>query len=332
MIVHVFNDRVFFSQSLSSKVGGMYPIYIDDKIVANIIADDNNWTIKLSPGYSSKELYYERPRLEPYKIYVITSKYSGENFYLITTPRFNANLQAYDILNQVTIGSDVNCDICYPLTFSNKEFLRISSNNSKWTIETNSNNFFISGKRAKSGQEILNGDYIFFFGLKLIFVSSKIIIDVAQNDIAKYRVSRLHLSEPEKKQPIIKASEKPNVKEDMPLYSKEDYYFKSPRFNYLIEPVTVDIDAPPAPIKNDALPAILTIGPQLTMAGASVLSMMGMIMSFSSGSRNEFAIGISIGTMSITVIGTLLWPLITRKYNKRRIRKKEEKRQKKYEK
>ena len=332
MIVHVFNERVYFSQSLSSKIGGMYPIYIDDRIVANIIADNNNWTIKLSNHYSSKELYYERPRLEPYKIYTITSKFSGEQFYLIATPRFNSNLQAYDILNQVTIGSDVNCDICYPLTFSNKEFLRISSNNSKWTIETNSNNFFISGRRAKSGQEVLNGDYIFFFGLKLIFVSSKIIVDVAPNDVVKFKISRLHQSEPEKSLPITKASEKPNAKEDLPLYSESDYYFKSPRFNYMIEPESVDIDAPPPPVKNEALPAILTVGPQMTMAGASVLSMMGMIMSFSSGNGSGFAIGISIGTMSITVIGTLLWPMITRKYNKRRLRKKEEKRQNKYEK
>ena len=163
MIVHVFNERIYLSQNLSPKVSGMHPIYINGKIMANIVADNGNWAIKLSTDFSSKDLYFNQPRLEPYKIYTITSKLSNEQFRLILTPRYNPNVQSYDILfDQITIGSDVNCDIYFPLGFSDSEYLKIALVDSKWIAETNSPNFFLSNERLQNGQRILNGDYIFF--------------------------------------------------------------------------------------------------------------------------------------------------------------------------
>ncbi len=332
MIVHVFNERIYFTQTLSSKLGGMYPIYIDGIIVANIIANNDKWMIKLSDRFSSKEIYFEEPRLEPYKIYTITSKISGEVFRLIATPRFCSNTKSYDIIGQVTIGSDKNCDIYYSLEFSKHEYLRITQTNQDWVTETNSTNFFISGERLRRGQKICCGDYIFYNGLKLIFMGSRIIIDSSPAIAEKLRINRLALSKPLDSQRLASTAKNNTIRETLPLYTEKDYFYKSPRFNYVIEPAEVEIDAPPDPFKESDIPAILTVGPQLTMAGASIISMMGMIIPLASGNVNNSTIGISIAAMSITVLGTLLWPTITRKYNKRRIRKKEEKRRKKYEK
>ena len=330
MIVHVFNERIYYSQSLSSKLGGMYPIYIDGVIAANIIADNDSWMIKLSDRFSSKELYFEKPRLEPYKIYTITSKLSGEKFRLIATPRFNSEFRSYDIIGQVTIGSDKNCDIYYPLEDSTNEYLRISSSKQGWMAETNSPYFFVSGERIKNGQMILCGDYIFYNGLKLIFMDSRIIIDSSPSIIGKIRINRLTESKSLDAQRLASTAENKGIREELPLFTEKDYFYKSPRFNYVIEPAEVEIDTPPEPYKDSDIPAILTLGPQLTMAGASIISMAGLIIPVASGTANNSTIGISIGVMSFTLIGTLLWPIISRKYNKRRIRKKEEKRQKKY--
>lgn len=330
MIVHIFNDKVFISQVLSSKVGGMYPVYIGGELVANIIADNDNWTIKLSHRFSSKDIYFEQPRLEPYKIYILTSKITGENFVLIMTPRFSPEIKSYDVFNVVTIGSDQNCDVYYPLEFSKAEFMRIKQVGPRWLVETNSPFFFISGQRIKNGQEILSGDTIFFYGLKLIFLNGKLLID-SPSQLSEQRVIKLKVSEKNVPSTLMRGGKEQASGDVQPLYSEKDYFFKSPRLNYMIEPVAVEIDAPPSPEKGNEMPAILTVGPQLTMAGVSVISMVGMIVSASSGNAGGMMMGISIGTMIFTLAGTLLWPMITRKYNKRRLRKREEKRQKKYE-
>ncbi len=329
MIVHVFNERVYFSQNLPAEIGGMYPIYIDGEIIANIIADNNKWTIKLADKFSSADVYYGQPRLESYKIYTIKSKFNGEVFRMVATPRYNPNVRDYDILsNQITIGSDARCDIYYPLEVSKDEVLRISLANSRWTVETNSRNFFSSSERLRNGQVILTGDYVFFYGLKLIFVGSRIIID-NPNNLVEIK-SPLKPCAQKTTQPPIVLERNNNIKEDLPLYEEKDYFYKSPRLNYVIEEAGVDVDAPPDPIVEDDMPAILTIGPQLTMAAASVLSMMGLIVSLTSGKDGQSMMWLSISTMAFTIIGTLTWPIITRKYNKWRIRKREEKRQKKY--
>ncbi|MBR2753884.1 type VII secretion protein EssC [Candidatus Saccharibacteria bacterium] len=329
MIIHVFNERVNISQTLSSKAGGMYPIYVDRKIMANIVADNGAWTIKLSSTFSSKDFTFERPRLELYKIYIITSKITNESFFLIATPRYSQNMKSYDLLfNQVTIGNNPNCDIYYPLQFSNSEFLRITQVNTKWIIETNSLSFFISGKRAKNGQELLNGDYIFFYGMKLIFANSRLTID-NPNNLAEIKTGRLKNSEPEKVQAVAEPVNNDN-REYLPLYTEKDYFFKSPRFNYVIEEAEVEINEPPQPEGKNDIPAILTVGPQLTMAAASMLSMVGMIIMMNSSDSNRPTAGIYLGTMAVTLLGTLMWPLITRKYNSRRLKRREEKRVKKY--
>ncbi|MBR2708866.1 type VII secretion protein EssC [Candidatus Saccharibacteria bacterium] len=308
----------------------MYPVYIGGELVANIIADKDNWTIKLSHKFSSKDIYFEQPRLEPYKIYILTSKISGESFFLIMTPRFNSELKSYDIFNAVTIGTDPNCDVYFPLEFSKTEYMQIKLVDSRWLVETNSPFFFISGERARSGQEILSGDTIFFYGVKVIFLNGKLLIDSSKELVEKETI-KLKVSERSAPSSLMKSSEKPVAQEAVPLYSEKDYFYKSPRLNYMVEPVAVEIDAPPEPDKGNDMPVILTVGPQLTMAGVSVMSMIGMIMSASSGNGGKMMMGISIGTMILTLTGTLLWPMITRKFNKRRLRKKEEKRQKKYE-
>lgn len=330
MIAHIFNERIYYSQNLSHNVSGMYPVYVDGKIIANIIADEGYWTIKISPDYSSKELYYDRPRLEPYKLYTLVSKINNESFRLIITPRFNPNTQVYQLLfNQITIGNDPNCDIYYPVNSGFSEFVRISRVDSKWIAQTNSANFFVSDKRLHNGQEILNGDYIFFYGLKVIFTSSKIIID-NPNELAEIKPNNLKPNEETDLEPIINSQDSKSAKEVLTVYQKDDYFYKSPRFNYIIETASVEIDEPPGPVKGNEMPAILAVGPQITMVGASILSMMGLIVSASSGNTNNPTIGISIGAMSITIVGTLLWPSITRWINKRRQKKREEKRQKKY--
>lgn len=327
MIIHVFNDRMNFSQKLSSKISGMYPVYIEDEMAANVIAKNNQWEIKLSDKFTSREIAFGGSKLVPYKIYTVVSNFNGESYRLIATPRYDEKIASYDMVTELTVGSDRNCDVYYPLGFSKMEFLKITRANGKWLAETNSTNFFASGERVATGREIMNGDYIFFYGLKLIIVGARVLIDNPNN--AVQIKSKLQPTKPEKLQPPVEV-EGTRIKEDLPLYTEADYFYKSPRFNYKIETATVGVDEPPAPEKGDGVPAFFTIGPQVTMAGVSVVSMVGLVMSLSSGESDGWMIGLSIGTMALSLVGTIMWPILIEKYNKHRLKKREKKRQKKY--
>ena len=330
MIVYLFNDDIFMSINLPTKVSGMYPMYVNDKLIVNIFSNDSNkWIVQLSKDLVSKEFSVGGNELIPYKIYNIVSSTGKDNFNMISIPKYDSNVYYLDVLKQVTIGNDPNCDIYFPYNSGAMEVMKVmpTGSNCVWTIETNSNHFFISGQRAMSGIKLMSGDYIFFYGLKIIFVGSRIIVN-NPNNLLKLKSGGLqsHTTEPD----YFLSQNQSVIQNNAPVFSKEDYYFKAPRFNFIIEKETVDIDEPPVPVQDDDIPVILTIGPQLTMVCASVLSMIGFLGMYMQGGANSFRFYVSIGTVAVTIIGAVLWPSITRRFNKKRIKKREEKRQKKY--
>lgn len=330
MIIHIFNERTYVSENLPVKASGMYPIYVHNEIIANVIADGGNWTIRLADKYTSKDLDHANPRLDLYKIYTITSRFSTEQFRFVATPSFNPHTSIYQMtFDQVIIGASSTCDIFYPVESNKGEYLKISHLVSGWTIDTNSDFFFVANTRAKTGQIILNGDIVFFYGLKVIFLGSRVIVSGPDG---KVTINPDKLKLIERPAPSAEpAPAAPSIEVDpLPLYTEHDFFYKSPRLNYVIETAGVEIDEPPAPITDNDMPAVLVVGPQVTMAGASVLSMLGLISSLSSDEEDALGVTISLGTMIITIAGTLLWPLISRTYMKHRVKKLEKKRQKKY--
>ena len=283
MIVYLFNDRICVTVKLPIQISGMYPIYVNGKIIANIIAEQGRWFIQLSSDFVSQDMYAARTALIPYKIFNFKSRTNNEKFFLVATPKYDPDARTYvisDALNSITIGSDPNCDIHYDLGFSKDEFIRISRNNEQWVAETNSPYFFVAGDKIINGQRIYSGDNIFFYGLKIIIIGPRLVINNPNGQIS-IRDGVLHTLINKKKLTQIQNDQKSekeiDVQDDLPLFSKDDYFYKAPRFNYLVEEASVDIDEPPKPERDDDTPTILKIGPQLTMAGASVFSMFSMM-------------------------------------------------------
>lgn len=326
MIVYLFSDNYFTTLNLPVTVSGMYPIYCKDKLFANISSVDKKWMINLSSDYIAGNFFSGQTNIEPYKIYGIKST-KGEVFYLVAIPKYDETSQVFDFDGSITIGNDANCNIYYPYNQGKtQETLKLTqdSTNTCWLVETNSNHFFVSHERAKSGIKLMSGDYIFFFGLRVTLIGNRIMINRPSN-LVQIK-GNIHARGLESEYKVVKNGNQ----DELPLFTKEDYFYKSPRFNFIVEEATVDIDEPPAPIKQEELPMILTIGPQITMLSISVLSMFNYLSSYSNGNGSKSRFIISIATIGATIIGTLLWPLITRKYNKKRTIEREKKRQKRY--
>ena len=333
MIVYLFNENVLITINLPIKISGMYPIYIQDRLIANISSHEDQWILQISNEFMSNDFSASHPEIIPYKVCTLMSHFGKEKFKFVVVPKYDSTSKVFNIYNEITIGNHPNCDIYYPYdnTMKNgQEIMKISPVKDKnfWNIETNTNNIFVSGRRIKSGEKIFNGDYIFFYGLRVILVGSRIIINNPNNmvRIKNGNIQSRQLEEDYKPySPVVQT-----VKDDAPLFSREDYFFKSPRFNFIIEEETVNIDEPPEPIQENDMPILLTIGPQLTMVSTSVISMISFLGTFITGNTTLLRFFLSMATMVVTIAGALLWPSLTRRFNNKVRKKKEQKRQEKY--
>lgn len=95
-------------------------------------------------------------------------------------------------------------------------------------------------------------------------------------------------------------------------------FVSTPRILKSLDIEEIEIDAPPSPFTADKTPAILTIGPSLTMSLAMLASLGVSITNAISG--GELSTIIVSGTMAAgMLLGSLMWPSLLRRYQKKRI-------------
>ena len=101
----------------------------------------------------------------------------------------------------------------------------------------------------------------------------------------------------------------------MELYEPDSYFHKKPRFIHSIQKLELKVDAPPEKNDEDDSPFILTVGPMVTMSMMSLMMMYSAINNVSNGSKLSSAIPSLV--MGIAMFAsTLVWPIITKKYQK----------------
>ena len=333
MIVYLFNEYFFTKVKLPSIINGMYSLSEDDKLVANIISNGQNWEIELSPDFVCNQINESSKNLILYKVYRVTSLDNEQTYTIIAIPKYDESYKLYSIGESITIGNLPECDICYQYTSesSNQEIIKLTrlNNSIYWKLETNSNSFIFEKGHIRSGLIIKNGDYVFYYGLKVVLIGGTILINNPDGRVILNK-SNVLLKNDEPEFSIESVNSK--VKLDEPLFKKEDYFYKAPRFNFVLEKDKVDFDEPPAKFAdpNEGISGIVIIGPQITMVLTSVLSMLNFIIMFSNGNGNKLRLITMISMTVITIVGAILWPTITRKFNRKRLLTLEKKRVEKY--
>lgn len=330
MIVHVLKKQVVKKVSLPEKVFGVYPLLNDtNKILANIEAKDGKWYLMknsdieiLSNGESVSEV-----QLVDFGIYVIKDLFSGELIKLVSSPTYDTSMKYYSCKkNQITIGSDPSSSIRFNLSTIKPTHITLTKKDNYWVATTEENETYISGRPFRK-KNMFHGEYIFLYGLKVIVINDYFIINNARNAVT---VSPESFDSKVIEQQSVTYDK--NISDDTPLYSKLDYFFKAPRFKSVIEVATLKIDPPPPKNENEQNPMILQIGPRLTMMVTTMYSLVSTLTSFANGETSVERIVPLILTTIAMLLTTFLWPTITRRYNKKRERRNEIKRQRKYKK
>lgn len=328
MIIYIIDNDFVTKSILPVKISGVYQIHgKDNAFLGNIEEENNSWIFK--PTTNIVVEYQSNLSIVNYVSLIVKDTINNEKYYLYAIPTYDENMYKYIVdKDTLVIGNDFSNDIYYKKENLPNGNITLTYNNYYWTMETTYPDVILVDK-VVSKAYLFNGDYLFFEGLKIIFYGKNILIN-NPNGLVTINKSLTLINEDNSKESSVIES---NIPDDIPLYTKDDYFFKSPRFDSIIEEETVKIDEPPAPESMDQTPLITTIGPQLTMIVTSGISIAATINNFSkqgSGEDNTISLIFSISTMLVTAVGAFLWPGIARNINKKNYLRKETKRRQRY--
>lgn len=185
------------------------------------------------------------------------------------------------------------------------------------------NKTYVNGIAAKQ-KMLKNGDVIYIMGMQII-VSGRLLF--INNPDGKVLVQSEALR---KYQPPAFEASAQELEEDESAELAREFYYRAPRFKYDVETFELKLDAPPANQNQDEVPMLMLIGPSITMGMASAASAFFAVSS--AIGRGDIGAALPSIVMSVSMLlGTLMWPTITKRYQKKLRERKEQRRQETYQ-
>ena len=324
MIITLYLNDKLIKFRLPSQISGSYSFDFEEtetKLI-NVESRNGKWVLyKTSEvGIMSNNAMIDSIELIPDNFYFL--KRNNQNYIIYVNQLKTNNLLAYQYdtkLNLLIGNSDIS-NIRYNCYYLKNLNIKITNNENKLLLENESGiQVYLNSKAITTKKvELKNGDQIELFGLKIMFfnnimlvnnIANKIIFSIGNSNIALCNF------------PIDDVPQDIDVK-DIDLYTKDDYYSKSPRLRRLVETKKIKLTSPPNNNEMEEMPLILTVGPMVTMG---IMSAMTLVNIFTRMSSKQATIGDSwpqIITSIAMILTTILWPIIIRKYNVKAKKKK----------
>lgn len=195
-------------------------------------------------------------------------------------------------------------------------YFAVSYENSKAYVTPYINRIYHNGKLINEKVRVRFGDVISYKKFKLIYLGNVL----AVNNPDKRVSSTL---EEFKYRPPLDVQASIAVDED---FEQKNIFTRSPRITHKLVEETIEIDPPTNKKETKDKPLIYTIGPSLTMSLAMLVNVVFMITANSSG-RSPIPSAVMAASM---LTGAILWPILSRRYNRKQILEDEENRVTKY--
>lgn len=332
MIVNLIKATQMFSLTLPQRVKGQYWITdLDEKKrsrqLISIEAVNGQWVLK---GNKKAKIYDTNGQVLTNCILTLSTylylkiENSNERV-LLFTESIDATRQTLMRIKAkgpslFSIGRDPSNNFCFNNKFVSSHHAQLAFDGQNWSIADldSRNGTYINGFRITS-QKLNPGDYIYIMGLKIVIGSNYIALN---NPDEKLKIKSDSLEKPSS--PTIQVN--PNDESELP---EKQIFSRSPRFHREIECAEIKIDPPPQMEKVDAVPLALMIGPSITMGITSLSTgLISLINGINSGNISSV---LPTLLMSVSMLlGTVLWPLLTKRHEKKQRILNEGTRQEKY--
>ena len=286
----------------------------EESKLINIDATPNGWSL-----YSTTDskvlingIETEEALLQSNTYYVLEK---NEKRYLIyVTDLFDNTFTAYRYQDEInlTIGNANTCNIVFPTNLIKDVAASIHKDQGNTVIDVTDPNVYVNNKMVpRSNYPLKIGDTINIYGLRIIILNGIILINNPM-DCVKYNLGSLYNYEFPPLEEIID-----NEIRDRELYSKEQYFSKAPRIRRLIQPKEIEFSTPPRLDGERELPLILTIGPMATMAILSGVRLASVVSKIASGQATVKSQIVNIIQCLTMLLAMLVWPIITKRFNKK---------------
>ncbi len=297
--------------NLSYKHIGDY--IVDDEVngvnkpIFKIFANNNNWYVQslTEDVISIGQCTYHRCLLVSQKIYSIYI--SGNKRKILLVPENCSKdihtFQKFKIReNCVVIGRSRDCDICYPHPFISYRHAKLSFKYDGWYVEDlkSTNGIFVNQRRT-TDMKLSFGDVMYIMGLSIIIADTCFTCNrLSEIKLSKSVYKYTHLEFQDRMHFIGREIYRPSLRL-VPYPSYKEYVIESP------------------PIQNEIRksPLLYTLGPSLTMALASFYNIFLQILDIQNGKRSIKEFSSSLVMSFSMLMSLLLWPFLTKFYEKR---------------
>lgn len=336
MIVRLIKRTKIYNFHLPTIVSGNYWITDLDnsgnsRNLINIEEDNGYW--RLYSNFEAKIIVNNSELdsiiLKEYSLYFL--RISSENDYMLLycSPDYDENVEILKVPDnfQILIGNSPQCHITYNYPLVSKTQTVLTFSNNMWSIKDMDSKYgtYVNSELVKE-KKLNHGDIIFIMGLRIIILGDMIIVnkigDLVRINNQSFMPVQLQI------QPVI--NDDNVLEENVDFFKQEDYFFRSPRFKAGVEPVQINIDAPPSKIEPDNTPIMYVIGPMLCMGMTSLMTGYNSVYGIMKGSSDLKSSLPTLITCLAMLLSMVLWPTLSRNYQKKQQKKKEKLRVEKY--
>ena len=322
MIVTTISENHINSISLPDKIKGQFWLFealeFDNECLVSVEGVNDKWIMKSNRQVKIIDKYnneIKNAHIIPQNIYIL-EKVNRKKIVVLTESITNDRQIFTKYLvkdnTDLTIGRTEQNDVYYNNKVVSSRHAILSYRGGRWFIQdTNSTNGTFVNNTRVTKKELRIGDTVFIMGLRIVV--GKSIIALNNPDGHVYVSPKLKKFV---KQKVVSSEDEVEYE----LVEKE-YFYRSPRFKRDIETATFKIDSPPTSPISEEMPWMLVMGSSFAMGMMSLVTLTSAI---ATTNITSMFMG---GSM---LLGTVLLPTITKKYEKNRRHKKEELRQKKY--
>ena len=358
MKIFLVKEEKLLSYILPTKIGGSFDLNeIDnDGFERNIItieAINGEWRLISNQDYFATEngKRVANTSLEVNRCYILSHSYSENDVRIYTVPNYE-EMKYYEcskkILDGITIGKDVENTICISndllppvaatiklvdnkITITYAEIMKKNNvaynENEKTVLNKNYFSAFLNNELLANESEINLGDVLFLLGIRIIIFKNEGSYTIGVTN--SFNNVNVLLDEKTIEYSNLEYSEH-ETESRMAVYKREDYFYRKPRFMYNINPISITVDSPPGKMDGQDMPLILTVGPMLTMALTSAMTLYNTISKVQEGKSTYKESMPSLIMCGAMLLSFLFWPLLTNRYQKHIRRKNEKNRKKKY--